>query len=275
MRNRTKITTIVGIAVLAFFVLQLTGLFRPINEAMRWMFLPVARVLSSAGSSVGSAFRSDPEKAVLRDRVSELEARLQTVTVDYVRLKELEEENRSLKALATFVNGSGYDAVPARVIARSQDPDSAVVTIDRGTNDGIELGMAVVVGQGVFVGKITSISERIATVTLVSDVTSRVAAASAGGARLYGIVEGRGNDAARLTLVPQHEPLAKDDIVVTAGTEEKIPANLTIGLVNSVEEKATDPFKQAAIEPLAKANRLDLLLILRSTALRPSSASHP
>lgn len=271
MHARTRIGLLVGLAVLGTALLHLTGVLSPIEGVVRAMLLPVARVFSVAGSATGDATRLGPNKKALQDRLTELEARLNTMTVDYVQLKALEEENRSLKALAKFINGSGYDFVPARVIARSGDPQSALVTIDRGSKDGIEIGMAVVVGDGIFVGKVTEIRERIAIVTLVSDERSRVAASSAGGHQLFGVVEGGGNNTARLTLVPLHEPLKKDDVIVTAGTEEKIPPNLSIGLVNEVEEKQTDPFKQASIEPLANADQLDLLLVVRPAALRPEN----
>jgi cell shape-determining protein MreC len=129
--------------------------------------------------------------------------------------------------------------------------------------------MAVVVGDGILVGKVTSLKERVSTVMLISDVSSRLAAASLGGSRLFGLVEGSGNQVARLTLVPQSEPLGRDDIIVTAGTEEKIPPHLVIGIVNDVQGTPTDPFKSASIEPLAKRDQLNIVMVLRPSALRP------
>lgn len=257
---------------MAIAILHFVGALGPIEGAIRWVLLPPARAIAAIGSGIGATLHRDPNAGQLRDRVTELEARLDTMSVDYVRLKALEEENKSLKAIAKFVTASAYDFVPARIIARSPDPRSAVVTIDRGAVDGVQVGMAVVVGDGIFAGKITSVSDRIAVVTLVSDERSRVAAAAASSSRLFGIVEGRGNNAAQLTLVPQHDPLAVNDVIMTAGTEEKVPANLTIGLVNSVDEKETDPFKEAAIEPLAKTDKLDLVLVVLPTVLRPGAA---
>lgn len=269
MQRRYSSSLIVIIVVLSLAVLHGVGALSPIESLLRRALLPPVRAVATAGSGLAGAIYPDPSAAQLKDRVTELEARLDTMTVDYVRLKALEEENVSLKAIAKFISGSGFDYVPARVIARSPDVRSATVTIDRGTADGVEMGMAVVVGDGIFVGKITSVHERIATVTMVSDERSRVAAATAGTSTLLGIVEGKGNNAAHLTLIPRHIPLAVDDSIVTAGTEEKIPANLVIGLVNSVNDRETDPFKEAAIEPLAHVDRLGLLLVVRPSVLRP------
>lgn len=273
MRTRTRITLIIAAAVLGAALLHVAGVLQPVEGAGRAVALPVARVFSSVAVSLRDAIRTTPDAKALAERNKELEARLAAISVDYVRLRSLEEENRTLRALTKFLDRSGYDFVPARIIARSADPRSATVLIDRGSHDGVETGMAVVANEGVFVGKVTGLKERVATITLVSDEQSRVAAASAGRDRLFGLVEGRGNGVARLTLVPQIESLAPDDMIVTAGTEEKIPANLIIGLVNDVEGKPTDPFKSASLEPLAKPDQLDLVAVLRPVALRPSGAA--
>ena len=73
-----------------------------------------------------------PEFNELRDRNNELEARARSLVVDYVRLRALEEENRSLTSLLEFKRQTGYESVPARIIVRSVDPRSATVVIDRG-----------------------------------------------------------------------------------------------------------------------------------------------
>jgi rod shape-determining protein MreC len=179
-----------------------------------------------------------------------------------VRLRALEEENRSLRAQAEFLDESGFASVGARVVSRAVGFDTAAVTIDRGAKDGVEVGQAVVTDEGLLAGKVLTLGERTAVVLLVSDARSRVAAAPAGTNRLSGVVEGSGNGTARFTLVPQATPLNENDVIVTAGTEEKVPANLVIGLVNTVDSHPTDPFKTAPIEPLAPLDRLELVSVI-------------
>lgn len=271
MRTRHRVAWIISGLVLGTIILRLVGAFQPLEDLVRMALLPLARLFSVVGTGTRDLVASSPSAEELRERNLELEARLSSLTVDYVRLRALEEENRSLQALTKFLSASGYDQVPARVIARSIDPRSATVTIDRGSKDGVETGMAVVVEEGIFVGKVTGLRDRISIVTLVADEHSRIAASRGGEHRLLGLVEGRGNNVARLTLVPQMEELKRDDIIVTAGTEDKIPANLAIGLVNEVEGKPTDPFQSAALEPLAHVDRVSLVSVLRPSALRPET----
>ncbi|MFH1078636.1 MAG: rod shape-determining protein MreC [Patescibacteria group bacterium] len=270
MKARTRAAVIVTSIIFGVALLRVAGALQPVEGFLRSVTLPVGRAFAAVGSGIRDTVLATPEAKELEERNTELEARLGALAVDYVRLRSLEEENRSLRALTGFLDRSGYDSVPARIIARSADPRDATILIDRGSRDGVEEGMAVVAEEGIFVGKVTSLKERIATVTLVSDTASRVAAASPGRERLFGLVEGSGNRVARLTLVPQQESLERDDVIVTAGTEEKIPPNLLIGLVNDVDGKPTDPFKSASLEPLANVDRLDLVIVLRPEALRPT-----
>jgi len=260
--------TLIG-TVLAVAVLYAVGALKPAQDALRWALSPFAGLSAVVGSRMGHGETGDV--AALQARVKDYEDRLAAFSVDYVKLRSLEEENRLLRDTAKFISSTGFDHVGARVIARQIQGKAASVLIDRGSDDGLEKGMAVIVGDGILIGKITQLNRRLATVTLVSDERSRVAAAPLGSNKLFGMVEGAGNGVSRLTLVPQSEPLKRNDVVVTAGTEEKVPPNLAIALVDEVQGQPTDPFKTATLLPLARTDQLSLVAVLRPAALRPES----
>lgn len=260
MQSRPWFYSIIGILILVVFALA--GFVHPVRESLRVVFLPVARLTSNVGAGIGRALRLDEETKIANDRVREFEARLQAQTVDYVRLRALEEENRALLAQTNFISETGYQTLGARIISRAVTHQNAVVTLDRGSRDGIEIGHAVITENGLFVGKVISFGEWTCVVMLCTDVRARAAATVAGNDSVSGVVEGRGNGVAHFTLVPQALPLERDDVVVTAGTEDKVPGNLVIGLVNDVESEPTDPFKNAVIEPLAPLDRLDLVSVI-------------
>lgn len=249
-----------GFILLGVFVM--TGLFRPIQQWAQTLFLPVTRWFVSFSSSVSNAQNPD-------DRVHDLENRLTAVTADYVRLRALEEENRGLRAQARFLDRSGYDSVGARVIRRDLEGQRASFLIDRGREDALEIGQAVVTDNGVMIGKITQIYDRVAEVTLLTDAKSRLASALQGEGRLTGVLEGKGNGAMVLTYVPSSAQLKTDQLLITAGTEEKVPANLPIGFVSIVRGKPTDPFIDASIESLVRFDEVTLVSVLRPTALAP------
>lgn len=259
---RPRTVAYIGIALIVIALFALAGFIRPVRDFGARILLPVTRVFSGFGSAVGSALRIDRTTREANARSEELEARLRAQVVDYVRLRALEEENRALRAQAKFISEHEFRTVGARVISRSVSSQTAVVEIDRGKADGADIGQAVITEDGFIVGKIIRAGDRTSSVMLLSDTRSRLAATVVGSDRVTGVVEGRGNAVAHFTLVPQEVTLAKDGVIVTAGTEEKVPGDLPIGLVIDVERKPTDPFQNAVIEPLAPIDRLRLVSII-------------
>jgi len=250
-------------------LLLLGGFIKSLGSGLRALFLPLVRTTASAASSLSSSLglldhQNSPER--LRD----LETRLSRLALDYAKLQALEEENAALRAQANFLKTSGFDHLGARVISRDFSEGRSFLLIDRGLNDGVEKGQAVVVSEGIFIGKVATVKERVALVQLLSDPHSRVAAALATETKLLGVVEGKGNGTAMLTYVPSSETIKRDQIVVTSGTEEKIPGNLVLGMINAVQGKPTDPFLSAPLEPLFPGDRIVFVSLLRPTALRPN-----
>lgn len=271
LRRRLPLPASVGIVLFIVGVLWVAGGLALIQRGIRSALLPVARVFASVGIRIEGQTSAGQSVLSLQDRVAELEAKLSSVSVDFVKLTALEEENRSLKKISGFLTENRFDHVSAQVISRNVDSHHAEIVIDRGTLDGLENGMAVVAEDGILVGKIISVREHISTVMLTTDEQSRIAASVAGSEHLSGMVQGEGNGVAKMTLIPQSEKIEANTIIVTAGTEDKIPANLPIGLVDHVDTTPTDPFKTAALESLVRLHRLDLLVVLRPAALRPAN----
>lgn len=264
--NRWLILVIVAFGAV---ILALAGLLKPVGEAARYLTLPVVRAVAGTSASLAALGKPSPDEASV-EHILELEARLASLAIDNVQLQGLKEENQTLRAQARFLADSGYDSVGARVISRDVQDQQALLVIDRGQDDHVEVGQAVVTNEGVFIGKISLLNERVATVELLTDPHSRVAAAVVGQRGLTGVVEGRGNGASVLTYIPSSQKLKRDQLIETAGTEEKVPAHLPLGIVNAVEGKPTDPFLSAAIEPLVPLSRVVLVSVLRPTALRPT-----
>lgn len=253
-------------ALILVLVLALFFLRGPIGKLAQRLFLPVITRFSLWSEQIDHAGRTIalPNNGSLEV----CEERLQTRIVDAARISALEQENRLLRAQASFLAESGYDHVGARVIGRRIDHIHARLLIDRGTNDALEEGQAVVTENGLLVGKVIEAGSRVSTVELLTDVDSRIAVASAKDGQLIGVLEGRGNGATLLTYIPSSVDVMADDLLLTAGTEEKVPPRLAIGVVNAVTRTSKDPFYEASVDPTMRIERLSFVSVLRPSALR-------
>jgi len=208
----------------------------------------------------------------LRDARSEnakLRRENQELRQSYVAAQAAQQENASLEKLLDYQRGpefpNGFRAVNARVAARPSQRQQIVISA--GTDQGIREDDAVVTADGL-VGKVTRAAGGVAQVTLLTDPTSAVAAKNLRKGA-YGLVRhgAGGGTVLFFDRVTKDEVVEKDDIVITAGTQEGqrpslYPAGIPIGKVTSVGRTDTDVFMQIQVEPFVDFGSLDAVAVL-------------
>ena len=158
-------------------------------------------------------------------------------------------------------------ALAARVL-RATDASSLrrSILIDRGSQDGVIEGAAVVQG-GVFVGTVQRVDARTARVQLVTDPPSRLAVAirTQEGARVTAWLHGGGNEAAmalRKLKSVDGVHVRPDDPLLTSNENELIPAGLLVGKVVSASDADAVTFADVRIRPLFDLVRTTTVLVL-------------
>lgn len=262
--KRPTLLLLTGTGILLVMIVFLSGLFRPVGDLARRVLGPGVRGFAWIGQTIGRLFGAEAfsDQALLAQN-HELQARLTTLTVDYASCRALQEEVRSLRAQAHFLGQSGFESVGAHVIGREVRHERAEILIDRGSQDQVEVGQAVITDDGVLIGKIMQIREQVASVQLLSDPNSRASVTFSSAKGLSGVLEGRGNGAMVMTYIPSSVTALQNQLVVTAGLEEKVPANLSIGTVSQVEGKSTDPFFSAVVEAPINLDQIHSVSVLR------------
>lgn len=139
--------------------------------------------------------------------------------------------------------------VSARVIGINPDPDHSLLLINRGEADGVQPGVGVIAGRGIFVGKVLSATAFSSSIRLPIDQGSKIIATFASTTPSRGIVEGQFQVGLRMNLIPNTEEVAVDTPVVTSGLEQGIPRGLLIGRIRDIQSQPTNLFKSASLEP--------------------------
>ncbi|MDD2498093.1 MAG: rod shape-determining protein MreC [Desulfitobacteriaceae bacterium] len=191
------------------------------------------------------------EAARLNEEVNALtEAQLENV-----RLRQLLNMQESLK--------QGWQSIPAKVIGRDTSNWYHSVTINRGTDDGLEKGMAVINQDGL-VGQVISVSRNSAEVLLILDKDGAVGCLVQL-SRTPGVVEGvdRPRSFLRMIHVPQDAELKENQVVVTSGLGGVFPSGLRVGYVVSITVEPNGLMKQALVSPFVDFDRLEEVLVLK------------
>ncbi|MBA6293386.1 rod shape-determining protein MreC [Colwellia sp. MB3u-70] len=178
-----------------------------------------------------------------------------------LQLAIVQRENNRLRALlASPLHGDAKKMV-AEILSVDSDPYTHQVVINRGANDGVYEGQAVIDDEGV-VGQILHVGTTSSRVLLITDITHAVPVRiSRNGLRLIatggGVID-------RLThnYVPHSSDIRTGDLLVTSGLGSKFPEGYPVAKVTGVIQDESRAFSQIQSQPVAKIDRLRYVLLL-------------
>ncbi len=131
-----------------------------------------------------------------------------------------------------------YRLIPAKVVANSVDKPGNLMTIDKGSADGIHKDMGVISGTGV-VGIVYLVAEHYAIVIPVLNTKSNISCMIQN-RDYFGYLRWKGgvSDLAYLEEVPRHAHFKLGDYVVTSGYSAVFPPGVRVGRILHVFNSA-------------------------------------
>ena len=177
----------------------------------------------------------------------------------------LARENERLRQLLKLTEANpDYKLVDAYVIARSSNDWTSTLTINRGSDFGIVVGMCAITANGEVVGIVTEVGSNYAVVKTVLDSSLEVSAniASSG---YSGVVTGcytsGHSDMLRMDYLSSSAIIRTQDQVVTAGSTY-YPRNLILGYVVDAGYDDIGVAKYAILKPAADIANLEQVFIM-------------
>ena len=159
-----------------------------------------------------------------------------------------------------------YVMVDAYIIAGSSTDWTNTITLNRGQNAGIEVGMCAITSDKEVVGVVTEAGYDYAVVKTVLDssleVSATIASSGYNGMVTGDYIEGR-KDMLRMKYLPSSAVIRNNDQVVTSGSAV-YPRNLVLGTVVDAGFDDTGVAKYAVLEPAAEIGKLEQVFVLTS-----------
>ena len=263
--TRSTVLIILILLSLAAIALDQNEDLQPIEDLALRFVVPVQEKMTSLANSISDLTQTTQDIRELHRRNEELQGLADSLMIENVRLKEIESENETLRRLLGFTQANpthSYKAaeVKGRVIGRDPSNFLSYLTIDSGSQQGIEKGMPVVTERGL-VGRITDVGSNWAKVMLIIDPSSSVNALIQS-SRATGVVEGQVGGSLVMKYIPQGETVNVNDIVLTSGLGGNFPKKLIIGQVTAVQQRDIEMFQQADIRPTVDFNNLEIVLVI-------------
>lgn len=173
----------------------------------------------------------------------------------------IESENKLLKALLQSSSKAGGHVSVAQILSISLDPSVPQFVINKGKEDGLFLGQAVLDESGV-VGQVVEVDPLTSHVMLVTNPKSAIPVqVTRNGIR--SILVGNGaNDFLRLLYVTTTTDIQPGDQLITSGLAGKFPYGYAAGTVVSVQNVANDRFSEVDVKPAALLDQNRLVLLV-------------
>jgi rod shape-determining protein MreC len=224
---------------------------------------PVRSVVEWVASPFQNAWRGITDYDELQADNARLRAELAEQTGETLEVAELQ---RRLLALEQLLDVRGTETAVQRVVASVIEAPLSnferTIEIDRGSNDGVRVGMPVEAGSGL-VGRIVQVGRSRSRVELVTDTQF------AAGVRLVrsadtGVVEGNGSSGAlTISFIGLETVVVPGETVVTSGLEgSQFPSGIVVGTVIAARPDPVNGTQEVDIVPSADLDRLSLVQVV-------------
>ena len=239
------------------------GLITDLEGRLRRPFQQGAETIASWLEGLyGSVYGYDQLKAeneTLREQLAAAQAEARAG-------QEALEENERLRQLLAFSQRhTDYDLESAKVVSFSASNWSALITISKGDESGIEVGDSVITESGSLVGQVIEVGSGWSTVRTIIDVDMNVGGyVSNSGAT--GMVVGEytlmQEGHVKLSYLAEGVSLFEGDTVLTSGKGGAFPSGLVIGSVAEVRSDAGGQETYGVIQPACDlANMVQVFII--------------
>lgn len=230
------------------------------RQAAATVFGPIENGVSSAVDPVGNAIAAVRDSDSRHDRIAQLEH-------DNTALKAKlgsDDRNRSrlsqLDKMLKMAGAGQYGIKGAEVIAiGAAQGFSWTVTIDVGSNDGVQRDMTVLNGDGL-VGRVTTVGPDTATVLLANDPDFTVGTRMESSDEL-GFASGQGDRPLRVEMLNGKAKIKKGDRLVTFGSQADKPfvPGVPVGVVSRVDPSGGDLTRTIYVTPYVSFSKLDIV----------------
>lgn len=179
---------------------------------------------------------------------------------DQTQLAQLQQDNRRLRTLLDLSHANPK-LLMAPVISREPGGWWQQLVIGRGQLQGIRPGDAVLAPGGLL-GRVASVTPLTARVTLLTDTSSHLGV-WVGRTQRHGLLTGLGTARPVLRFLEKDPQVRPGDVVVTSPASTLVPPNLTVGVIQSVDDKAV-PAPEAVVQLSAPVEAVDGVQVILS-----------
>jgi len=243
---------------------NLTGIEKVIRDSI----LAVQKVIMKPINFVGDKIGEIKDKNNLYEKYEKLKEKEEQYDLLDTKNKELENEIKDLKKLLELNSTpSEYSYLNATVISRNIGYWYNTITIDKGSNHGVEIDMAVIVNEGL-IGKITKTTNFTSDIKLLStnDLNSKISIKiDTGEKSVFGLLVGYDTKEHYFKIegIAENTEIPIDSVVSTSGMGGIFPSGILIGKVAKIDKDNFDLAKEIYVKSDVDFDDIKFVTVLK------------
>jgi rod shape-determining protein MreC len=240
------------------------------------LMAPLQHAVTDITRPIGNFFVSLAHLPTLASENDRLTKELAAERARNTQSTGLQGEVDRLKALVDLENSIDFPVVDGLVISNGISNFENIITIDRGSADGIAVDNPVVTGGSVgarLVGRIVEVAAHASTVMLITDRDAATGARLAG-TRQSGLIEGEGDADMKMSFLNAGVVVEPGEIVETNGYQDGLyPPGITIGEVSRFVPATSTTESFVTVRPAVDFSTLDYVAVVLKPAIDTSGLS--
>ena len=264
--SKVRVVLIIAVALsLALPIIgNLTGLAIP-DMIVQTVLSPFRSGVSSLRDTAEQYYSYMFRYEALEAENEMLREELAAIQADARAADSLARENERLRAaLDMQASHEDYTLVDSYVIAWDSVDWESTITINRGQNAGVEVGMCAIAANHELVGLVIEVGSNYAVIRTVLDSSLQISAtiaASGNNGQVRGSYTSGNEGMLRMDYLATSAIIRNNDQVVTSGSTV-YPRDLVIGYVVDADFDDTGVAKYAILEPAADIDNVEQVFIL-------------
>lgn len=235
---------------------------------------PFERLSQGTGQRVRGVWSNYIDLRGARKENKALQAELARMRIEQAEFAEDAREGRRLEAMLKFQHSYVTQTVAAQVIGTSGSDRSRLLTLNKGTADGIHNDQPVLTPDGV-VGKIRDSQLHTSELLLLNDPSSGAGVVLAS-TRIRAILRGTPTGGILINNLTADSRIKPGEQVLTSGGDGVYPRGIPVGVIQSIApDPQHQPYTAIVVKPNANLGRLEEVLIVTGSqnTLPPAAAA--
>ncbi|MEW5837694.1 MAG: rod shape-determining protein MreC [Pseudomonadota bacterium] len=246
------------------------------RTALLTLLEPLQRIASFPGQVWGDTRESLRSRDSLEQEIERLRAENKLLQAQMQTFWSVEQENKRLRTALHAIAPLDMDVMLAQVLRDSAATENPTLLINRGKNDGVYVGQAVLLGTGVF-GQVVHLGANTAEVLPLTDEQHSIPVRVARSGQ-RGIVRGIGSaHEVSVHHLPKQADVQVGDLLLTSGLGGRFPEGFPVASVTHIGSGQSGAFVDVRARPMAEIDDVrDVVLVwMRETQPPPSSVQEP